>query len=76
MAFQEYIDSDGIAAVIALSEILALKAKYEIELNTYDQEDKEKLFGLVEKLDVKNILSENEYKYLKQNLDEINSYYK
>lgn len=67
-AFSEYINEEGAECVVALSSILRLILRHDLQLTEYDIKNLDKALSIFGKMDMKNILTESEYEYLKEDI--------
>lgn len=67
-AFSEYINKGGAECVVALSSILRLILRHDLQLTEYDIKNLNKALSLFGQIDMKNILTESEYEYLEEDI--------
>lgn len=67
-AFSKYIDEEETECVVALSSILRLKLRHDLQLTGYDIKNMEKVLSLWGQMDMKNFLTESEYEYLEEDI--------
>lgn len=67
-AFTEYINEENAECVIALSSILRLMLRHDLQLTEYDIKNLNKVLLLFRQIDLKNILTESEYEYLEEDI--------
>lgn len=67
-AFSEYINGKGAECVAALSSILRLILRHDLQLTEYDIKNMDKALSLFGQIDMKNILTESEYEYLEEDI--------
>ncbi len=67
-AFSEYINEEGAECVFTLSSILRLILRHDLQLTEYDIKNMDKALLLFGQIDMKNILTESEYEYLKEDI--------
>lgn len=67
-AFSEYINEEGVDCVVAISSILRLKLRHDLQLTEYDVKNMDKVLSLFGQMDMKNILKESEYEYLEEDI--------
>lgn len=67
-AFSEYITEEGAECVVALSSILRLILRHDLQLTEYDIKNMDKVLSLFGQLDMKSILTESEYEYLEEDI--------
>lgn len=67
-AFAEYFNEEGAECAVALSSILRLKLRHDLQLNEYDIKNMNKVFLIMDQIDMKKILTESEYKYFEEDI--------
>lgn len=68
-AFSEYINEMGEAeCVVALSSILRLMVRHNLQLTEYDIKNLDKVLSLFGQTDMKSILTGSEYEYLEEDI--------
>lgn len=58
----------GVDCVVAISSILRLKLRHDLQLTEYDVKNMDKVLSLFGQMDMKNILKESEYEYLEEDI--------
>lgn len=67
-AFTEYIKAEGAECVVALSSILRLKLRHDLQLTEYDVKNLDKVLSLFGQIDMKKVLTVSEYEYLEEDI--------
>lgn len=74
-SFLEYINSDGIESMIAISTIIRLKIRHKLQLTEYDIKNMKKVLQQAKELPLNEILNESEIEYLQEDIDIIQYQY-